>query len=112
MTAVKSARPLASLVFVLSLCAGVSACGGDDDDESSETTPPGTEAPAATTEATTAPEPTTPEATTPEPTTPATTEAPAELTASYRGVTADSIKIGVLLLDAQKLLENAGVELN
>jgi ABC-type branched-subunit amino acid transport system substrate-binding protein len=112
MTAAKSARPLASLVFVLSLCAGMSACGGDDD--TSDTAAPGTEAPAPTTEATeatTAPEPTTPETTSPEPTAPAT-EAPAELTASYRGVTPDSIKIGVLLLDAQKLLENAGVELN
>ncbi|HWM22941.1 MAG TPA: ABC transporter substrate-binding protein, partial [Ilumatobacteraceae bacterium] len=114
MTAVKSPRPLASLGLVLALCAGVSACGGDDDD-SSDTAAPGTEAPAATTapttEETTAPEPTTPQATTPEATTPAT-EAPAELADSYRGVTADSITIGVLLLDAQKLLENAGVELN
>jgi hypothetical protein len=44
---------------------------------------------------------------------PAGTEAAAaELTDSYRGVTADAIRIGVLLIDAQKLLENAGVELN
>ena len=36
----------------------------------------------------------------------------AALTDSYRGVTADSIKIGVLLIDAEKLLENTGVVLN
>jgi ABC-type branched-subunit amino acid transport system substrate-binding protein len=50
-------------------------------------------------------------------TTPATeadgTAPPAgELTASYRGVTPEAIRIGVLLIDAEKLLENAGVELN
>ena len=33
------------------------------------------------------------------------------MTDSYRGVTADAIKIGVLLLDLVKLKETAGVEL-
>jgi ABC-type branched-subunit amino acid transport system substrate-binding protein len=37
---------------------------------------------------------------------------PVELTASYRGVTEDSIKIGVLLIDKDLLFETVGVLLN
>jgi branched-chain amino acid transport system substrate-binding protein len=109
------ARPLASLCVVLALAAGAAACGDDDDDASTPSPPEATSD--GTTEATSS---ATTEATTEassEPTEPATvaTEPEAatrELTDSYRGVTADSIKVGVLLLDAEKLLENAGVELN
>ena len=59
------------------------------------------------------PEPETP-AEEPEPEAPAEEpepEAPA-LTASYRGVTEDSIKIGVLLIDTELLFETVGVLLN
>ena len=75
-----------------------------------EAAPATTEAAAATTAApaTTEAAPATTEAA------PGTTEASSssvELTDSYRGVTADSIKIGVLLLDLVKLKESAGVEL-
>ena len=111
-------RSIAGIAFALSLV--VSACGDDDDaDDTAATT-----APAATqsTVEETSP-PTTAAATTPETTAapdapettaaaPDETSAPAgELTDSYRGVTADSIKIGVLLLDLELLKESAGIEL-
>ncbi|MGE3589182.1 MAG: ABC transporter substrate-binding protein [Ilumatobacteraceae bacterium] len=104
-------RPLIGSLLVAATV--LAACGGDDDDADT------TEGAAATTAA---PEPTdgapTTEAEASETTEPSTTEgetpattAAAELTDSYRGVTADSIKVGVLLLDLVKLKESAGVEL-
>ena len=106
-------RTFAGVVLALTVVA--SACG--DDDDTATTSEP--DAPAATTEApapeTTAAAPETTAAATSPATTaaePADTSAPAdELTDSYRGVTADSIKIGVLLLDLELLKESAGVEL-
>ena len=102
-------RSIAGLV--LSAAVLVAACGDDDDDSESTQAPATTEAAPATTEAAaaTTAAPATTEAA------PATTEpseeSSVELTDSYRGVTADSIKIGVLLLDLVKLKETAGVDL-
>lgn len=106
---------------VLSAALFVAACGDDDDDDAATTdeAPTATEATAATTAAPATTPTTTEAAPTTEATpatteaTPATTEASAavELTDSYRGVTADSVKVGVLLLDLVKLKESAGVEL-
>ncbi len=85
-------RPLAAIL--LAVAVGAAACGGDDEDDAASTTEaaaPATDAPATTGAA------------------PETTAA--ELTDSYRGVTADAIRVGVLLLDLVKLKESAGVEL-
>ena len=109
-------RSIAGLV--LSAVVFVAACGDDDDDDSESTqAPTTTEAAPATTAAapatTSAPATTeaAPATTEAAPTTSAAIEPAIELTDSYRGVTADSIKIGVLLLDLVKLKETAGVEL-
>jgi ABC-type branched-subunit amino acid transport system substrate-binding protein len=110
------------LVALAALSLIAAACGDDDDDADDTATETATEATAtaddaapATTEAAPATTPPATEAPATEP--PATDSAPpttagSELTDSYRGVTADSIKVGVLLIDAEKLLANAGVELN
>ena len=92
----------------------VAACGDDDDSSTATTAAPATSAAPAATTAAPAATTAAPAATTAAPA--ATTAAPAttaagELTDSYRGVTADSIKLGVLLLDAEKLKEAAGIDL-
>jgi hypothetical protein len=108
-------RSIAGLVMAATLF--VAACGDDDDDSDSTQAPATTEAAPATTEAvaaTTAAPATTEAAPATTEAAPGTTEASSssvELTDSYRGVTADSIRIGVLLLDLVKLKESAGVEL-
>ncbi len=92
------------VIILLALALLAAACGGDDDggETSDQTTT--TEAPATTEAPETTEAPTTTEApaaeeeeetptTTAAPTT--TTEAPIVLTASHRGVTAESIKVGV-----------------
>ncbi len=107
-------RSIAGLVMAATLF--VAACGDDDDSDSTQA-PATTEAAPATTEgaaATTAAPATTEAAPATTEAAPGTTEASSasgELTDSYRGVTAESIKIGVLLLDLVKLKESAGVEL-
>lgn len=97
------------LLFALLALALVAAACGSDDDSDTETS-----AEEATTEATPAEEAPTEEGTeapTEEPTeapTEEATEAPTEepeLTASYRGVTEDTIKIGVVLFDLDAILE-------
>ncbi|HEY5875113.1 MAG TPA: hypothetical protein VIT64_07430 [Ilumatobacteraceae bacterium] len=102
-------RPVVALIAAASVL--FAACGGDDDDSSADTE-------AAAVETTEAAAVETTEAAAPETTEAADTTAAestettaSELTDSYRGVTADSIKVGFLLLDLVKLKENAGVEL-
>ena len=108
---------------VAALALVAAACGDDDDDDGADDTAAATAevtetaAPTAapTTEA--APDTTSAPSTEAPSTEPPATDAPpttvgGELTASYRGVTPESIKVGVLLIDAEKLLANAGVELN
>jgi stage V sporulation protein SpoVS len=94
-------------VAVLALVAV--SCGGDDDDDAGGAAPETTAAPGTTAAA---PETNAGSATT---AAPASTASPAttagELTDSYRGVTADSIKVGVLLLDTEAVKQAAGVEL-
>ena len=75
------------LVAVLAL--GASSCGDDGGGASDTTT---------TTVAETTPSDD-------DSTSPTTTVAAVELTASYRGVTADSIKVGVVLFDLDAILE-------
>ena len=95
----------------------VAACGDDDDDADSTQAPATTEAAPATTEAAPARPRRRPRRRPPRPPAPPAarehrgSSSSVELTDSYRGVTADSIKIGVLLLDLVKLKETAGVEL-
>ena len=76
------------LVAVLAL--GASSCGDDGGGGASDTT--------TTTVAETTPSDD-------DSTSPTTTVAAVELTASYRGVTADSIKVGVVLFDLDAILE-------
>lgn len=103
-------RVLAMLVIVSVLAA---ACGGDDDDANAADPDPTTaeddEPTADPTEA-----PTTAPADDAEPTTDSDpAEDPGtELTASYRGVTEDTITVGILLLDKELLFETAGILLN
>ncbi len=98
------------LVAISALCTLVVACGDDDDDSSSDVAAT-TTAPTEASVTTTAPATTAPPATAaPATTIPPTTVPP--LTASYRGVTEDSIKIGVVMLDTETLFENTGVLLN
>jgi len=92
----KRTKPI--LAMLVAAAALVTACGNDDGDTAAPET---TTAPATTA----APAPTTTAAAT-------TTAAPEPvLTDSYRGVTAESIKVGVLLLDLKLLKETAGIEL-
>lgn len=90
-------RPILGVLVAASLFA---ACGGDDG---------GSSAPDTTIADTSPPPSSAPDTAAPTPTEAPTTE-PA-LTDSYRGVTADTIKIGVLLLDLELLKETAGIEL-
>ena len=106
------------MAVVLAFAIVAAACGDDEEPASQP------EAPAEEPSAAPEPEPEAP-AEEPEPEAPAEEpepEAPAEepepepeapaLTASYRGVTEDSIKVGVLLIDKDLLFEVAGVLLN
>ncbi len=124
------------MAVVLAFAIVAAACGDDDEEPASQPEAPAEEpsaapdpepeAPAEEPEAP-AEEPEAPadepEAPAEEPEAPADEpEAPAEepapepepvpLTASYRGVTEDSIKVGVLLIDKELLFEVAGVLLN
>lgn len=124
------------MAVVLAFAIVAAACGDDDEEPASQPEAPAEEAgaapdpePEAPAEEPEAPaeEPEAPaeepEAPAEEPEAPAEEpEAPAEepepepepvpLTASYRGVTEDSIKVGVLLIDKDLLFEVAGVLLN
>lgn len=124
------------MAVVLAFAIVAAACGDDDEEPASQPEAPAEEASAAPDPEPEAPaeepeapaeEPEAPaeepEAPAEEPEAPAEEpEAPAEepepepepvpLTASYRGVTEDSIKVGVLLIDKELLFEVAGVLLN
>lgn len=114
-------RWLIAAIVALTMIAA--ACGGNDDDsdtDTSEPAAPATEAPAAPEPEEAAPEPEAePEEAAPEPEEaepepeepefePAPTEEPEpeiELTATWRGVTAETITIGVTYLDIDQLVE-------
>ena len=124
------------MAVVLAFAIVAAACGDDDEEPASQPEAPAEEAGAAPDPEPEAPaeEPEAPadepEAPAEEPEAPAEEpEAPAEepeapadepepepepvpLTASYRGVTEDSIKVGVLLIDKELLFDVAGVLLN
>lgn len=106
-------RPLVALLAAGSVL--VAACGGSDEAEpAAESSSETTERVASSEETVEEPAPDPTDAPTDEPApdpTDAPTDGPEELTASYRGVTPDSIKVGFLLLDLVKLKENAGIEL-
>ncbi len=123
------------MAVVLAFAIVAAACGDDDEEPASQPEAPAEEAGTAPAEEPEAPAEE-PEAPAEEPEAPAEApaeepaeepeapaeepEAPAEepepepvpLTASYRGVTEDSIKVGVLLIDKELLFEVAGVLLN
>ena len=121
-TSFSSSRLLRYLAVAATL-AVAGACGGDDDaaePTDSATTPepadeptaePATEPTEPAPEPTAATEPTEPAPATTAATTDSAPDGDVELGDSYRGVTADSIKIGVLLLDLELLKESAGIEL-
>jgi hypothetical protein len=101
-------RPVVALIAAAAVL--FAACGDDDDDSSGDTEAAAVETTAAAVETTEAAAPETTEAA--DTTAAESTETTAsELTDSYRGVTADSIKVGFLLLALVTLKENAGVEL-
>lgn len=81
------------LISLLACTLAMAACGGDDDDD---TAPADTSTTVATTDETTTIPPS-------DPTEPAEVTEPVELTDSFRGVTADTIRIGVPYVDLEAI---------